>query len=369
MIPVPIALPRQSSLPITSWVDIIRDMNALPFQTADELDEFLTRPTPRLIESLQNVSGRFAILGAGGKLGFHAARMLQRALAESNHGSERIVAVSRFQSPQARRPFESAGIELLSADLTDPDQVAALPEAENVIYLAGMKFGTAGNPQLLEEMNVRMPQRVAQRFRNSRIVALSTGNVYSYTAPASGGPDEQGETEPPGTYGRSCLQKEQAFLDASRQYGTRCVIIRLNYAIAMRYGVLNDIAMKVQNGQPVNIDTGYVNVIWQGDAVSHILQSITIADSPAVILNVTGPEVLSVRELAEQFGKRFNRPVQFEGTEAATALLSNAGRSHKLFGPPRVSVDEMIDWTAAWLAQGGETLDKPTHFEVRTGIY
>jgi nucleoside-diphosphate-sugar epimerase len=232
-----------------------------------------------------------------------------------------------------------------------------------------MKFGTADNPQLLEDMNVRTPARVAGRYRASRIVALSTGNVYSYAAPASRGPTESGETQPPGSYGRSCLRKERAFIDASREFGTPGAIIRLNYAIGIRYGVLNDIARRVLAEEPVSLEAGYVNVIWQGDAVAHILQALPATASPPVILNVTGPEVLRVRDVAEQFARRFGTTAMFSGTEPETALLSNAGKSHQLFGPPQVGIEELLDWTAQWLRQGGETLNKPTHFEVRSGEF
>lgn len=308
-------------------------------------------------------------------MGYHVSLMLQRALSACGR-DEQVITVSRFGSPgpdgslnAEGRKFQQAGFDVIAADLSQPDQVARLPRVPNVLFLAGVKFGTSNNPDVLHRMNVTMPTLVANHFRDSRIAALSTGCVYSFCTPESGGASETSPVNPPGEYARSCLGREQAFTDASRKQGTPCVLIRLNYSIDLRYGVLVDIAQKVRARIPVDVETGYVNVIWQGDAVKHILRSLPLAESPPLVLNVTGGEILRVRDLAERFGERFGVPVQIAGNEAPTAWLSNPANAHRLFGPPVISTDQMIDWIAEWLEAGGEILDKPTHFEVRSGAY
>ncbi|MCG6156254.1 NAD-dependent epimerase/dehydratase family protein [Rubinisphaera margarita] len=339
-----------------------------PFHDAEELDEFITRPTPRVIDTLSTAPEHFAVLGAGGKMGYHVTRMLSRALQAAGR-SDRIYAVSRFGDEAARQRFEESGVETISADLTERSEVDGLPDAGNVIFLAGIKFGTSNDPDLLQRFNILMPALVAERFRASRITALSTGNVYSYVHNESGGATEKDPAEPVGEYGKSCLGREQAFVNASQKFGTPCCILRLNYSVALRYGVPTDIGVKIRTGQPVDLEMGYVNLIWQGDAVDHILQSLSHATSPAQILNITGRETISVRWLAEQFARRFNVTPQFSGAEAENALLSNASRSHELFGSPRVRVNDIVDWTAAWIEADQELLNKPTHFETRSGAF
>ena len=342
-------------------------MQKAPVSTA-ELDDFITRPHQGVVDAVADCSGRIAVLGAGGKMGFHFCRMLQRALLKLNR-HDPILAVSRFGTQQKRQEFESSGFEVVAADLTDAVQVAALPPIENVFFLAGLKFGTSGEADLLTRFNVDMPRLIAQHFHRSRIVALSTGCVYSFTIPESGGATEQGETEPPGNYANSCKGRERAFVEAASQLGTRSALIRLNYSIDLRYGVLLDLARTVMNGDPVNVNMGYVNVIWQGDAVAHAIQCLPHADTPPFVINVTGPRVLRIRDVAEMFGKRIGRDVRFEGEERPTAWLSNASRSHTLFGPPAIDLEQMVAWTTDWLQRGGDTLNKPTHFEVRDGNY
>lgn len=334
------------------------------FASAAELDRWISAPPEPVIEALRACPGRTAVLGAAGKMGFHLSLMLQRA-AQALGRQEPILTVSRFGSAAARSQFADAGFEVLSADLSQSEEVAALPAVENVFFLAGVKFGTAHDPGLLERMNVTMPRLVAEHCRNARIVALSTGCVYAFTTPASGGSTESDPTEPPGDYAKSCLGREAAF----RESGARTSLIRLNYAVELRYGVLVDLAQTVLAGRPVDLATGYVNVIWQGDALAHTVQALPLAGSPPQIFNVTGPGVLRVRELAEAFGQRLGKPVAFQGAEAPTAWLSNAAHTHRRFGPPRVSVEQMIEWIAGWLERGGETLGKPTHFENRDGSY
>ena len=336
--------------------------------TSDELDRQLSAPDDAAIAAVQNCPGSFAVLGAGGKMGLHVCQMLRRAL-QALGREEPVFAISRFASPQATVPFVRSGIEVIAADLSAPSVYAQLPSAANVVFLAGVKFGTASSPELLQRMNVSMPEDVAEHFRHSRIVALSTGCVYPFTTPQSGGSIEDGPVDPPGDYAQSCLGREQAFIQASEKYQTPCALVRLNYSVELRYGVLVDIAQRVFAEQPVSVETGYVNVIWQRDAVSQILRCLPLAASPPLVLNVTGSEMLSVRDLAERFAKAFDKPVVLQGTEAPTAWLSNNRRAVALFGEPQTDIETMIRWIAQWVSQGGPSLDKPTHFENRDGTF
>jgi len=343
-------------------------MSKLAPQTSQALDELIATPDAATIESLRDCDGAFAVLGAGGKMGFHLCMMLKHALqALGRH--DQVHAVSRFQSVRAREEFESIGCDVHVADLSDQEQLHALPDVPNVFYLAGVKFGTAADPDLLHKMNVIMPRLVADRYRDSSLVALSTGCVYSFVSADSGGSTETDATQPPGHYAQSCLGREQAFIDASDNFGTRSALIRLNYSIDLRYGVLVDIAQNVLSRSPVDLSTGYVNVIWQGDALRYTIRSLEYAAAPPLILNVTGPSVLRVRDLAEEFGRRFDLPVQFTGEEAPTAWLNNPHKSHEMFGKPEVELHQMLDWITEWLKGGGELLGKPTHFETRDGNY
>lgn len=333
-----------------------------------EADAFIATPGPAVLEEVRGWTGTVLVLGAGGKMGFHLSWMLKRAL-EATGAAAELAAVSRFGSADSRKAFTEAGIPLIAGDLRDPEFLARLPDADIVFFLAGAKFGTAGNPGLLEEMNVRLPRKVAARFRGSRMVAFSTGCVYAYVPPESGGSTEESPTEPVGAYARSCLEREQAFAGESRESGTPVVLIRLNYAVEFRYGVLVDICSRVLAGQPVDLEMGYLNLIWQGDALDQIIRSVPLAGSPAVPLNITGPEILRVRDLATACGRLAGKPVTFRGTEAPTAWLNNAGRSHRLFGEPPTRLPSILEWTVAWLMQGGKTLGKPTGFERRDGQF
>jgi nucleoside-diphosphate-sugar epimerase len=333
-----------------------------------EIDDFIGRPTPRVIEIVGRTPGPFMVLGAGGKIGLHLSIMLRQALDRVGR-KDRVLAVSRFSTLRDRASFESRRIETLSCDLGDPASLQQLPEAPTVFFLAGVKFGTATAPGLLHAINVEMPNRVAQKFARSRIAAFSSGCVYPFVTAASGGAREDTPPSPVGDYAASCLAREQAFSAVAALQGTEVVLIRLNYSVEFRYGVLVDIAQKVLSGKPVDVATGYLNAIWQTDAVAHTIQSLDLAASPAVPINVTGTEVLSVRDLAHRFGAVLGRPVEIAGTETETAWLNNASRSHQLFGAPLTTVDEMIQWISAWLLQGGETWGKPTGFEKRDGRF
>lgn len=336
--------------------------------TEAELEERLSRPTAGLLDTLRRHSGDLIILGAGGKMGPTLARMARRGL-DAVGSNARVIAVSRFRDPAVAAGLGADGIEVIAADLLDPVALAALPDADNVIFMAGQKFGTLGNPAETWAMNAIVPARAAERFAGHRTVVFSTGNVYPLTPAAGGGPTESTPPGPIGEYAMSCLARERIFEHAAFAYRTPVAIVRLNYAIDLRYGVLLDTARRVLAGQPVPLAMGFVNVIWQGDANARALQCLDLAASPADVLNLTGPETISVRWLAGRFGELLGKSPVFQEVEAPDALLSNAARSIAQFGTPEVSLEEMIDWTAYWLTSGGRLIGKPTRFEVRDGRF
>lgn len=338
------------------------------FKDEAQLEAELTRPSDADTEFMRRLAGDIVILGAGGKMGPSLAVRARRATDRAGK-PRRIVAVSRFSAPEARLALESAGVEPVACDLMDPAAVKELPSCENVIYMAGRKFGSSGRPDLTWAMNTLMPSRVAERYRGSRMVAFSTGNVYAFVEAGSGGSRETDPVFPVGEYAQSCVGRERVFEYVSNEHGTPCLLFRLNYAVDLRYGVLVDIARKVRAGDPVDLGVGWANVIWQGDANSYALRSLEHCQSPPCILNVTGPETLSVREVALFYGRRFGRPPEFRGREGATALLSDASKCHRLLGPPAVTAERLMEWVAQWLESGGRTLDKPTKFEVRDGKF
>ena len=338
-------------------------VESAPTSEAD-LDERLSRPTEGVIEVLQQQGGDLLLLGAGGKMGPSLARMARRAL-DPRH---RVVAVSRFSDPTAKTALEASGVETIAADLSDPAAVRALPDFPSIIHMAGQKFGTSAAPHTTWLMNAGVAALVSARFSGRRLVVFSTGNVYPLVPIGSGGARESDPVGPVGEYARSCLTRERLFETAAAA-GSRVAIVRLNYANDLRYGVLVDTARRLWSGEPIPLTMGHVNVIWQGDANARALQCLGIAGSPATVLNLTGPETLSVRRLAEELGLRLGRPPRFEGSEAPDALLSNAARSVELFGPPTVALPTLLDWVAGWLLQGGRLLGKPTHFEERAGRF
>ncbi|MGC9328159.1 MAG: NAD-dependent epimerase/dehydratase family protein, partial [Candidatus Hinthialibacter sp.] len=294
-------------------------------QDEDELDFYLSAPTPGVKETISRLKGDLLVLGVGGKMGPTLARMAKRAAEETNP-SLRVIGASRFSQPALKDRLQSWGVETIPCDLLDRGALENLPNAENIVFMAGWKFGSSGRESMLWAMNTYLPALVAERFKDSRIVAFSTGNVYPYTPNQSGGPAETDPTGPVGEYAQSCLGRERMFQYFSERYATPCTLIRLNYAVEMRYGVLLDIAQKVSNAIPIPLAMGYVNVIWQGDANAQILQCFDLCSSPPKILNITGSEVLSVRRLAEEFGKRLGREPLFDGAEEPNALLSNASQ-------------------------------------------
>ena len=337
-------------------------------RTEGELEERLSRPSAADVEFMRELEGDLLILGVAGKMGPSLARRARRAADEAGV-RKRIVGVARFSNPRVREELESAGVETICADLLDEEQLQALPELPNVIYMAARKFGTTGNEYLTWALNTYLPGRVAERLRRSRIVAFSSGNVYPLVPIAHGGPTEATPPDPVGEYAQSVLGRERMFEYFSARYGTPVTLLRLNYAIDLRYGVLVDIALKVYQRQPVNLAMGQVNVIWQGDANSVALRAFRLCQSPPAVLNVTGPETVSVRSLAWKFARRFGVEPIFEGTEAPTALLSDASLCHRLFGYPEVTLEQMVEWVAEWIRAGGVLWSKPTHFEVRDGRF
>jgi nucleoside-diphosphate-sugar epimerase len=336
--------------------------------TIEELEDRLSQPTDADVEAVSSLSGDLLILGAAGKMGPSLAKLARRAIQRAAV-SKRVIAVARFSDPRTRSDLEKAGIETIACDLLKPGALAELPQVENVIFMAARKFGTSGSENLTWAMNTFLPGLVAERFRSSKIVAFSTGNVYGLHGTESGGATESAPVAPVGEYAQSALGRERMFEYGSSQWGTPVVILRLNYAVELRYGVLVDIALAVFNRRPVDLRMGHVNIIWQRDANAYCLRSFAYCQSPPLALNITGPETLAVRHIAEDFGKRFNVAPVFSGEEASAALLSNASKSRALFGPPSVAPPQMMDWVAHWIHTGGELLNKPTHFQVQDGKF
>ncbi|MEM7140662.1 MAG: NAD-dependent epimerase/dehydratase family protein [Actinomycetota bacterium] len=331
----------------------------------EHLEDVMTTPTEALIDDLATVDGDIVVLGVGGKMGPTLARMAKRAAP-----GKRIIGVARFSESGVREGLDAVGVETIACDLLDPVAVASLPSVENVVFMAGRKFGTSGREDLTWAMNTHVPTIVAQAYATSRIVAFSTGCVYPYWPIDADGPNETvAPVAPPGEYANSCVGRERMFEYFSNVHGTPGRIIRLNYAIDCRYGVLRDVADKVWRGEEIDLTMGHVNVIWQGDANAMALRALRHCTTPTSPLNITGPGVVSIRSLAEAFGDRFERPPVLTGSEASHAWLNDAGAALELFGPPEVGLETMVDWVAAWVADGGPSLDKPTHYEQRDGSY
>lgn len=337
-------------------------------RTESELEEVLTRPSPGLVEFVKTLSGPLLILGAGGKMGPTLAGLACRA-AEAAGSRLDVVAVSRFSDAHARQWIEARGVETVSCDLLDAAAVARLPEAHTIIYLVGLKFGTTQSPAATWAMNTLVPARICERYPHSRIVALSTGNVYPLSEVSRGGSVETDALTPLGEYANATVGRERIFEFYSQRNGTPVALLRLCYAVELRYGVLADLARKVHAGDPVALPNGSFNCIWQGDANDMILRALTLAESPPSVWNLCRPDIFSVREIATRLGQLLGRTPQFIGQEAATALLVNASRLCARLGPPATSLETMLRWTAHWVQTGGRTLGKPTHFEVRDGNY
>lgn len=345
-------------------------MRSFPEKIANEneLESLLSQPSGEVIELMRELDGDLLFLGIAGKIGPSLAHTAKRACTMAGV-NKRIIGVSRFRNQNEKEFIERLGIETLQGDLLDRHFLESLPRVKNVFFLAGMKFGSDENRSLTWAMNSYLPALVADYFHDSRIVAYSTGCVYPLVKLQSGGSRETDDPEPLGEYAQSCLGRERMFEYGSRKHNSQVAIIRLNYAVEPRYGVLVDIAQKVYNNQPVDLSMGYFNAIWQGDANNMVIRSVEFASSPAWIANITGPETLSVRETALQFGKLLGKEVRFIGQESPTALLSNAEMALGLMGKPETPIEKVIQWTAEWLKDEHRLLGKPTHFEVRDGRY
>ncbi len=334
----------------------------------DALDDLLSEPTPLAVETLTHLDGDLLLLGVGGKMGPTLTRMAKRA-SDAAGRRGRVIGAARFSNPALETWLNNYGVETIRCDLLDSAQLAKLPDAANVVFMTGMKFGSTGQESLTWAMNCHLPVLAAQRFRGSRFVAFSTGNVYGLSRVSSGGSREDDVPRPVGEYAMSCLGRERVLEHFSRVNGTPTAILRLNYATEMRYGVLVDVAQRVWSGRPVSLAMGYFNALWQGDANAMALCALGRVASPPFVVNLAGPETLTVRRVAEEFGRLFGREPTFEGTEAPDALLSNGQLGHQLFGYPRVTAEQMIAWIADWVRRGGPTLGKPTHFESRDGRF
>lgn len=332
------------------------------------LEKRLLQPSAKLMEDMSKIKGDIVILGVGGKMGPGMARLAKQAINKTGL-NKKVIGVSRFSDKNLKSLLEDDGIETITADLLNEAALEELPNVANVIYLAGHKFGSSGKEPFTWAMNTYLPGRVAEKYRNSNIVAFSSGNVYPFVPINSGGLSEEHSPSPVGEYGQSCLGRERIFQYFSEKNNTPVLIYRLNYAIDFQYGVLLEIANAVYKGKEIDLTTGNVNVIWQGDANEIAIRSLLHCQSPAKILNVTGPETLSVKWLAEQFGLLFHKGPEFIGEAQPTALLSNASEAHKIFGYPKVTLREMIDITAFWITNGGTVFNKATHFQEREGNF
>jgi nucleoside-diphosphate-sugar epimerase len=339
-----------------------------PLATVEQLEDALSTPSEGVVEVLGRLAGDLVVLGAGGKMGPSLSRMARRA-SDAAGVRRRILAVSRFTSEAAEKSLQTHGVETIRCDLLDPAQLAKLPEAANVVLMTGFKFGATGQEPHAWAMNVWLPSEVCRKYRNSRIVAFSTGNVYGLAPVALGGSVEEDPLRPVGDYAMSCAGRERILDYFSRTLEIPLAVLRLNYACELRYGVLADVARKVWEGEPLDLTMGHLNALWQADANAWALRAFAHAAIPPCVLNLAGPEILSVYRLGEQFGSLLDKPVSFRGKESADAFLSNSQGAVRLFGYPRVGVRQMMEWIAAWLKAGGASLGKPTHYEVRDGNF
>lgn len=336
--------------------------------TEEKLNEMLATPSPALIEDMKQIEGDILILGAGGKMGPTLCILAKNAIRAAGL-EKQVIAVSRFSDPMVVQLLQKHEIKIISEDLLEPGALDRLPDAANVIYMAGKKFGTDGNEAATWAMNAWLPSRVAERYKSSRIVVFSSGNLYPKLPIHSGGATEDTRTEPVGEYCMSCQGRERMFEYAAQTFGTPIAVYRLNYAVDLRYGVLFDIANTILNDEPVSVTTPSFNCIWQGDANEAAIRLLLHASPEVFRLNVTGPETASVIETARKLGRILGKTPTFKGEPSDTAYLNNAGRMFKLFGYPSVSLDTLIEWQAQWILDGGRALGKPTHFEERKGSY
>ena len=334
----------------------------------EELENLLTVPSAALIEMMKRLPGDIMILGIAGKMGVTMGRLAVNAIRQADV-AKKVIGVARFSHPEDRAKLESWGIETIACDLLDQSAVQKLPQVENIVFMAGRKFGTEGSEAQTWAMNTLAPAYTADHFRSSRIVAFSTGCVYPLVGVGTCGCTEAVPPAPVGEYSQSCLGRERIFQYYSDRNHTPLLLFRLNYSVDLRYGVLHDIARNIWEGKPVDNTVGYYNVIWQGDANSNALRSLELAASPSAVLNVTGPETASVEQTALQLGRLMGKEVTFKGTPGDRCYLNNSARMCSCFGYPSVSLDRMIRWQADWIANGGVSIGKPTHFEVNNGKF
>lgn len=344
----------------------VRDLRRI--DDVEQLETLLSEPTPGVVETLSRLDGDLMLLGVGGKMGPTLARMARRAFDQAGL-RRRVFGVARFSEPGLEDQLRGHGIDTIAADLLDRNDLNRLPDAANVLVMVGMKFGATGQEARTWAVNTYLPGPVCERFRHSRIVAFSTGNIYGLSPLALGGSVETDEPLPRGEYAMSALGRERIYEHFSRALGIPMALLRLNYATEMRYGVLVDLAQRVLSGVPIDLRMGHLNALWQGDANAMALRAFDHCASPPCVLNLAGPELLSIRRLAIQFAAHLGRAVTFTGEESADALLSNGQLAHRRFGYPRVGVTQMVEWIADWLSRGGTTLGKPTHFETRDGRF
>jgi len=333
------------------------------FDDVEALEDYMTAPDQALIDDLTALDGDIIVLGVGGKMGPTLARIAKRAAPDKN-----VIGVARFSEADLEEKLNGWDIETIRCDLLNRDDVESLPKCKNVVFMAGRKFGSSGSPNLTWAMNVHVPAIVAEAYRDSRIVAFSTGNVYPMVD--VDGPHVTEQTEPGaiGEYAQSCLGRERMFEYFSDKYGTTGRSIRLNYAIDMRYGVLWDIGAKVFAGDTIDLTAGHANVIWQGEANSRILRCLRHCTAPVSPINITGP-ALAVRDVAAAFGKLFGKDPVFAGAEDTKGWLVDASYSDEILGPLQIPVDVMIGWLADWISNGRENLNKPTAFDSRDGSF
>ena len=355
---------------LTERIELEQSKQALPdyIKTEAELEEILTRPREVLVEFIKTVSSPLLIFGAGGKMGPTLAMLAKRSARAANHPLD-VIAVSRFRDKSARQCLENGRVQTISCDLVETESFMDLPDTQNLIYLVGQKFGTDDNPSATWAINTIVPARIAERYPSANMVAVSTGNVYPLTDVSRGGSVETDPLTPLGEYANATVGRERIFEYYSHRNRSAMALLRLYYAIDLRYGVLVDIAGKIHAGQPIEVANGYFNCIWQGDANEMILRSLTLAASPPTVRNFCRPEIFGVREIATRLAELLNRPVTFTGEEATTALLGNSSRICAELGVPPTGIEAMLRWTAHWVKHCGRNLNRPTHFEVRDGKY
>jgi nucleoside-diphosphate-sugar epimerase len=337
----------------------------LPLEFTDEahLEDVMSTPSPALVHSLAQLQGDILILGVAGKMGPTLARMAKRAAPH-----KRVIGVARFSNPQLQSSLSAQGVECIQADLLSAEALAALPDVPNVVFMAGRKFGSQGSEWLTWAMNAHVPALVAQRYKTASIVAFSTACVYPFVDVQGPGAPESLAPTPPGEYANSCVARERMFEHFSHEHQTAGCLLRLSYAIDMRYGVLHDVARTIWQGQPLSVAMGHANIIWQGDANDQALRALSACTTPTSAINLSGPPI-SIRDVATRLAARMGKTVQFTDTEGSTAWLVDCRKADALWGQPSVVLDTLLDWTAAWVMKGHKSLDKPTHFEVRDGHY